>query len=99
MADYMQTTRVFGNPIALGHRPNAKIANAIAAHLDRDPDSSFTTMDGLSHEHWLIDGKEARELCDTFDDVLYVTDGHHRLAAHVTQRRIQHRTMMSLRFE
>jgi uncharacterized protein (DUF1015 family) len=51
------------------------------AHARRTPDLSFTTMDGLRHELWSIEGDEAQRLCHEFDSVVYVTDGHHRLAA------------------
>lgn len=81
MADYMRHTRVYGNPVALGHRPNRSIRSLIDSHIDRDADISFPTMDGSLHELWVIAGEEAQNVCLTFDTVLYVTDGHHRLAA------------------
>jgi uncharacterized protein (DUF1015 family) len=77
----MRKTRVFGNPVGLGHRPNVRIAATIAGQLGRDPDWAITTIDGVTHEHWLIEGEKAGDLCAEFEDVLYVTDGHHRLAA------------------
>ena len=81
MADYMRTTRIYGNPVALAHRPHAGVNAKIAAHTGRDADSVFTTAEGLSHQLWVIEGDEAQELCREFNNVLYVTDGHHRLAA------------------
>ncbi len=81
MADYMRTTRIYGNPVALAHRPHPGVAATIAAHTGRDADTAFTTVDGVSHELWLVEGDEARELCRGFNSVLYITDGHHRLAA------------------
>lgn len=81
MARYMRTTRVYGNPVALGHRFDPTIKEVTDAHTGRTPDFTFTTMDGLRHELWLIEGDVAQSLCRDFDDVVYVTDGHHRLAA------------------
>jgi uncharacterized protein (DUF1015 family) len=80
MAEYMRTTRIYGNPIALTHRPHAALEAAIQAKTLEPPVASFTTADGVPHEIWLIEGADAGELCRSFDDALYVTDGHHRLA-------------------
>lgn len=81
MAKYMRTTRLFGNPVALAHRPNAVVADAIAAVTRRHPDEDFKTVDGVRHELWFIVGPESEALSSTFEEPLYVTDGHHRLAA------------------
>lgn len=81
MADYMRTTRIYGNPVALAHRSHTGIAAVIAAQTRREPDYSFNTADGFSHELWSIEGDEADELCAGFDETLYIVDGHHRLAA------------------
>ena len=81
MSRYMRTTRIYGNPVALAHRPHPAIEAAIARHTRRPADYSFVSADGFSHAMWAIQGKEAQELCDGFEDTLYITDGHHRLAA------------------
>ncbi len=81
MADYMRTTRIYGNPVALAYRSHSGLDATIAAHTGREADTAFTTADGISHQLWVIEGHEAEEACHGFGDVLYVTDGHHRLAA------------------
>ena len=81
MADYMRTTRIYGNPVALAHRPRSGVDARIAAHTGRAADTIFTTFDGLTRQLWVIEGDEAVEVCQEFNDVLYITDGHHRLAA------------------
>ncbi len=81
MADYIRTTRIHGNPIALVHRPRTEVADALAARTSDDPDTSFVAVDGSAHELWIIEGDDARALCAGVGDVLYITDGHHRLAA------------------
>jgi uncharacterized protein (DUF1015 family) len=81
MVKYMRSTRVFGNPVAVAHRPHVAITATITAHTGREPDTSFVSADGLRHELWLVAGDEAEELCHGFNDALYITDGHHRLAA------------------
>ena len=81
MATYMRTTRIQGNPVALAHRPHGGFSAAIARHTVREADHSFVAAAGFSHSLWIIDGDEAHDLCRGFDDTLYITDGHHRLAA------------------
>ena len=81
MAQYMSTTRIYGNPVALAHRPHEAISQAIAGELLREPDSSFIASDGYSHSLWAIEGQAAFDLCASYNDELYITDGHHRLAA------------------
>ena len=80
-AQYMRTTRIYGNPVAVGHRPHEDISAAIASQLVREPDLSFIASDGFSHAMWSIEGDEAVNLCANYNDELYITDGHHRLAA------------------
>lgn len=79
MADYVRSTRIYGNPVALTHLLELK--TTIAAHTDRAADTTFTSADGLSHRLWIVEGTDAADLCRRFDTTLYVTDGHHRLAA------------------
>ena len=81
MADYIRTTRIFGNPVTLTHQPHAGFNATIAAHTGGEPDTAFTTADGISHQLWVIEGDEAEEICRGFNNALYITDGHHRLAA------------------
>jgi uncharacterized protein (DUF1015 family) len=81
MAKYMRTTRLFGNPVALTHRPSPAVTEALAVTALQDPDEAFETVDGLRHELWSIAGRDVAELVSGFEGPLYVTDGHHRLAA------------------
>ena len=81
MAEYMATTRIFGNPAVTAFRPAAHVDEAIAIHTDPRPTSAFTTVDGINHMLWVVDGDAADELCGLFASDLYITDGHHRLAA------------------
>jgi uncharacterized protein (DUF1015 family) len=81
MARYMRTTRIYGNPVALAHRPHPAIDAAIAEYTERPADYSFVAADGYSHALWAIVDEEAEALCARFNETLYITDGHHRLAA------------------
>lgn len=81
MARYMRTTRIYGNPVALAHRPDPVIDAAIAAETARPADYSFVSADGFSHALWAVGRDDAERLCGSFVQPLYITDGHHRLAA------------------
>ncbi len=81
MAEYMRTTRLYGNPPVTAFRPTSEVEEAISGHTKREPTSTFTTVDNIKHQLWLVGGDEAHELCRHIDTDLYITDGHHRLAA------------------
>ena len=81
MAKYMAETRIYGNPVALAHRSHGPIEVIIDAHIRRQPDLSFVAADEIAHALWMVDEEEAETLCATYDEALYITDGHHRLAA------------------
>lgn len=81
MAEYMRSTRMYGNPAVTGHRLDAALKSALMEPTEREPDSAFRTVDGISHQLWVVDGDAADQLCRAIDGALYITDGHHRLAA------------------
>jgi len=81
MLDYMQSTRIFGNPVALAHRDQPDLTSALDLHTQRAPDTAFVAIDGAHHALWVVTGDQALRICDSFDAALYITDGHHRLAA------------------
>lgn len=81
MGKYIRSTRIYGNPVALAQHPHAGVDAMIAAHVRQAADTTFTGSGGVFHELWVVEGREARDLCGGFDANLYITDGHHRLAA------------------
>lgn len=81
MANYMRTTRMYGNPAVTAFRPVTLVEETIAGHTNDRPATEYTTVDGIGHSLWLVEGNDASELCRLLDSVLYITDGHHRLAA------------------
>ncbi len=81
MVKYMKTTRVFGNPVALAHHDHPGVAAVMASNIQSAADITFESIDGTQHCLWIVGGEAALELCARFGDVLYITDGHHRLAA------------------
>jgi uncharacterized protein (DUF1015 family) len=81
MLAYMESTRIFGNPVALAHRSRPDLAISLRHHSRHSADVTFTAIDGAEHSLWVVTGDDAQTMCDSFSDVLYITDGHHRLAA------------------
>lgn len=81
MANYMGRTRVFTNPVALTHRSQNVVPELVRRCLERDPDVPLKAEDGSLHDLWLVSGDEAAAFCNEVEGPLYVTDGHHRLAA------------------
>jgi len=79
MAKYMSSTRVSGNPVVLAHRPNDLVSSLWSE--ERAPDYSYTAADGVRHSMWAVEKDRAEQFCNDFREVLYITDGHHRLAA------------------
>lgn len=81
MTDYMRTTRVYGNPAVLTHRSDDALAMLLAVHTQDIPNVSFTSIDGIQHELWVVAGSDAEVLSSHYAGPLYITDGHHRFAA------------------
>jgi uncharacterized protein (DUF1015 family) len=80
MGKYMARTRVFTNPVALTYRIGqmAELANLWATG---EPDVALEAKDGSQHDLWLVGGSDATAICEALSEPLYITDGHHRLAA------------------
>lgn len=81
MAEYMRMTRVYGNPPVTAVRSNQDFEAALSELSERPPDEAFETVDGALHELWVVDGVAAETLCRLIIAPIYITDGHHRLAA------------------
>lgn len=81
MVKYMETTRIYGNPVALAHRHDPRVDDVIAASVTGDPHLAFAAADGSQHKLWVVDPQTSSAVCGWFSDELYITDGHHRLAA------------------
>ncbi len=88
MARYMEETRVYGNPVALAHLPHPRMESVIEGVTATDPISSFVTVDAARHEIWSVADADVDRLSRAFAYDLYITDGHHRLAAaaHVARK-------------
>lgn len=84
LANRLAAVRANGSPVALAHRSSPEIHAAIGELSVGPPDLHFTASDGVIHSLWIITDLEATDhLAKTYSDFenLYITDGHHRMAA------------------
>ena len=71
-------------PVTLVHRPRRRLQALLAQVTRHEPDGRLRTPDGPTQTVWLV---RTPELADAIRqqlaalDVLYIADGHHRLAA------------------
>ena len=66
--------------MALAHRDDDAVASLLHKHSQGKPDVTFESIDGSQHSLWIVGAEDALDLCARFNDALYVTDGHRRLA-------------------
>lgn len=74
-------------PIFLTYRSNEILKNIVKEWSSKEALYSFVSEDGIKHDVWIIDNKNATEnIINTFDsiDSLYIADGHHRANSAVT---------------
>ena len=81
MVRYMSQTRVYGKPVTLTYRSESETRRLLDTYRRASPQVRLETVDGSTHDLWVIAGDQAIELCSSISQDLYITDGHHRLAA------------------
>lgn len=84
LARYLETVGAGSSPVALAYRSRPGLTAVSERVARREPAIHFTAADGLDQTVWMIDDPSlvetvAAEFAATGH--LYVTDGHHRLAA------------------
>ncbi len=84
LKDYLKICDIHAEPIILAYQPQQKIASLIAEIVHSEPEYNFTSVDGISHQLWIIDNeKNIATIVETFKKTpaLYIADGHHRSAS------------------
>jgi uncharacterized protein (DUF1015 family) len=84
LSDRLAAVRANGSPVALAHRSSPAIEAAISECSAGSPDLHFVASDGVTHSLWIVtDPESTRRIGRAFADLesLYITDGHHRMAA------------------
>ena len=92
MVRYMSQTRVYGKPVTLTYRSQPETKQTLETYRQASPEIRLETVDGSTHDLWVIEGKRATDLCSSIDQDLYITDGHHRLAAATALAELEQRS-------
>ena len=84
LKDYLKVCDIHAEPIILAYQPQQKISQLIDETVRKEPEYNFTSVDGISHQLWIIDNeKNIATIVDAFKKMpaLYIADGHHRSAS------------------
>ena len=84
LTGFYRTARLTSSPVALAFRADRKWLSLLDRLTDRPPLRDFSTGDEVRQQLWAVDDPE--EMAEAAEaagglDSLYVTDGHHRVAA------------------
>ncbi|MAG03825.1 MAG: hypothetical protein CL406_04340 [Acidimicrobiaceae bacterium] len=86
LARHLTTVGASSSPVSLTFRGTGDLAAEIARLCQATPELE-SDDDGIRQTVWSITGRDADNLIELIGDrTLYVTDGHHRLAAAATAR-------------
>ncbi len=83
---HVDTCNAQTGPIFLAYRAHETIDSIVDRIKNNQPEYSFVSDDGISHQVWLIDSEkdvEAIESCFRNLSQIYIADGHHRAASAV----------------
>ncbi|MDE6025778.1 MAG: DUF1015 family protein [Lachnospiraceae bacterium] len=81
---HVDTCNAQTGPIFLAYRAKESIDNIVNKIKSTEPEYSFVSDDGISHNVWLItQGEDVKEIEKAFSDMsqIYIADGHHRAAS------------------
>lgn len=84
LARYLETVGASSSPVALAYRSRPALTALVEQVASTRPTLSFTAEDGLEQTVWMMDDPALVEIVAAefaATGRLYVTDGHHRLAA------------------
>ncbi|MDH3754356.1 MAG: DUF1015 family protein [Acidimicrobiia bacterium] len=85
---HLRTVGATSSPVAMAYRDDPDLAVVIDDVVASAPMLDFAGAGGLHQQVWCLDDAVAERLIETFgtERPLYVTDGHHRLAAAIRYR-------------
>ena len=84
LALFFQTARLASSPVSLGFRADEDHLSLIEELVLKPPTRDFTGIDGIRQRLWIVsEPAEATRVEEAIAriDSLYITDGHHRVAA------------------
>lgn len=82
LVEYLEVVGAGSSPVAMTYRATERLDALVAGVTERSPDLHFATADGVEQTVWCVRG-EASMLVEAAKSIphLYITDGHHRVAA------------------
>lgn len=80
---YLDIVGFNAEPVLLTYEGSKDINSILAKQMNERAEFEFTTTDGITHELWLLNGKQSDDICTAFQQIpaLYIADGHHRSAS------------------
>lgn len=84
LVGFYRAARLTSSPVALAFRADREWLRLLERLTDRPPIRDFSTGDGVRQQLWAVDDPEEMEETAAAAaglDSLYITDGHHRVAA------------------
>lgn len=84
LVGFYRAARLTSSPVALAFRADREWLRLLERLADRPPIRDFSTGDGVRQQLWAVDDPEEMEETAAAAaglDSLYITDGHHRVAA------------------
>ncbi len=84
--NHVDTCNAQTGPIFLAYRAHNVISEVVASVKKEAPVYSFTAVDGISHNVWIISGDDrVEQIKSSFAEIesIYIADGHHRAASAV----------------
>jgi uncharacterized protein (DUF1015 family) len=84
---HLEAVPARSDPVAVMHRPDSSVARAIKEATDREPLLVIGPADGLGQTVWRLGEPDALQavVAGLATEVLYVADGHHRVAASIAE--------------
>lgn len=84
---YQERVETVSSPVAMTFRTGDAVSEAIAGVTAGPPDLSFASTDGLVQEVWHVGDGDVLGSALADVSTLYITDGHHRVAAAAERHR------------
>jgi uncharacterized protein (DUF1015 family) len=83
--NYLEVVGFNAEPVLMTYASQPFMEKLLQTYCQTRPEYEFTTTDCITHELWLIDPKDSKDLCEAFENIqaLYIADGHHRSASSV----------------
>ena len=89
--EYLDIVGYNAEPVLLSHPHDPTISNLLKNFTRKRPEYEFTTTDRITHELWVLDQIESKDVIIAFEPLqaTYIADGHHRSASSARLKHIR----------